>query len=101
MSPDISEYLLIVLLGVATYAMRIGGYLVLSRFERLDPRVEAALEAVPAAVLTALVAPVALATGLAETIAAAVTVVAALRLPILPTLLVGGACAALLRAAGL
>ena len=59
---------------------RIGGYLVLSRFERLNPRVEAALDAVPAAVITALVAPAVLATGAAETIAAIVTIVAALRL---------------------
>jgi uncharacterized membrane protein len=101
MSPQLSEYVLIALLGVATYAMRIGGYLILSRYERLNPSVEAALEAVPAAVLTALVAPAVLATGVAETVAAGVTIVAALRLPILPTLVIGGATVAALRAAGL
>lgn len=101
MSGELSEFALIVLLGLATLAMRLGGYLVLSRFGRLNPRVEAALDAVPASVIAAIVAPVALATGVAETVAAAVTIVAALRLPILPTLVIGGVCAALLRAAGL
>ncbi len=101
MSGDFAEIMLIVLLGAATYAMRLGGYLVLSRFGGLNPRVEAALDAVPASVIAALVAPVALATGIAETLAAGITVFAALRLPIIPTLLVGGASAALLRAAGL
>lgn len=47
----------IILAGaVATYFTRIGGHLVVSRFS-LHPRVEAALNAVPAAVLTTLVAP--------------------------------------------
>ncbi|QPC88190.1 AzlD family protein [Mesorhizobium sp. NBSH29] len=43
--------------AVVTYLARIGGHLVLSRFERIHPRVEAGLDAVPAAVLTTLVAP--------------------------------------------
>lgn len=42
--------------AVATYLTRIGGYLIVSRFT-LNPRIEAALNAVPAAVLTTLVAP--------------------------------------------
>jgi uncharacterized membrane protein len=42
--------------AVATYITRIGGYLVVSRFT-LHPRIDAALNAVPAAVLTTLVAP--------------------------------------------
>ena len=40
-----------------TFATRAGGYLVLSRIPNIPPRVEAALDAVPAAVMTALVAP--------------------------------------------
>ena len=48
---------LILLAAAATYATRVGGHLVVSRFDRLDPRVEAALDAVPAAVLTAIVVP--------------------------------------------
>lgn len=43
--------------AILTYLTRIGGHLVLSRFERVHPRVEVALNAVPAAVLTTLVAP--------------------------------------------
>ena len=43
--------------AVTTYLARVGGHLVLSRFPRIHPRVEAALDAVPAAVLVTLVAP--------------------------------------------
>ncbi|MBN9268917.1 MAG: AzlD domain-containing protein, partial [Mesorhizobium sp.] len=42
--------------AVATYLTRIGGHLVISRFENIHPRVEAGLNAVQAAVLTTLVA---------------------------------------------
>jgi uncharacterized membrane protein len=101
MSGDVAEVLVIVTLGLVTYAMRVGGALGLARFERLNPRVEAALEAVPAAVMTAIVAPVALASGPAETVAAAATIFAALRLSIMPTLLIAAATVAVLRAAGL
>src|SRR5690606_11364455 len=52
--------------AVLTYLTRIGGHLVLSRFERIHPRVEAGLAAVPAAVLTTLVAPAAMEGGPAE-----------------------------------
>lgn len=101
MSADPMALLLILALGVATYGTRVVGHLVLSRFERLDRRVEAALDAVPAAVITALVAPAVLATGWAETIAAAVTVAASLRLSMIPTLLIAAVTVSLLRAAGL
>ena len=86
MSDDALAIVLIVVLGIATYATRIGGHLILSRFERINPRVEAALDAVPAAVLTGIVAPAALAMGPAEAIAAAAAILAALRLPILAPL---------------
>ena len=63
-----SQTVWIILAGaLATYLTRIGGDLVLSRFQRIHPRVEAALNAVPAAVLTTLVAPVATTGGIAET----------------------------------
>ncbi|CAG0996299.1 MAG: AzlD family protein [Rhizobiaceae bacterium] len=52
--------------AVMTYLARIGGHLVLSRFERIHPRVEAGLNAVPAAVLTTLVAPAAMNGGVPE-----------------------------------
>jgi len=58
--------------AVFTYLTRAGGHLVLSRFDRVHPRIEAGLNAVPAAVLTTLVAPAAMEGGPAE-IAALVT----------------------------
>ncbi len=101
MNADTMNMVLIVLLGVVTYGLRVSGYLVLARISRLNLRVEAALDAVPVAVITALVAPVALVTGAAESIAAMVTVVAAFKLPILPTLVVAAVAVTVLRAVGL
>jgi uncharacterized membrane protein len=65
------------------------------------PRVRAAFEALPAAVLAALIAPTVLATGWAETIAAAITALLALRLPLIAVVAVGVASVATLRAMGL
>lgn len=82
----------IILAGtVVTYLTRIGGYLVLSRFQRVHPRVEAALDAVPAAVLTTLVAPAAAMAGPIEWAALAVAVLVALRGGGLSTLFFSGA----------
>lgn len=70
-----------IILGGAllTYLTRIGGHVVLSRFERIHPRVEAGLNAVPAAVLTTLVAPAAMNGGPAEATALVVAGLVALR----------------------
>lgn len=95
-----SSYALIFALTLATYATRAGGHLVLSRFRRVDPRIEAALDAVPAAVLTAIVVP-ALATGAAEAIGLAFVVLSALRLPALVVIVAGPALVVLLRSVGL
>jgi uncharacterized membrane protein len=65
--------------ALVTYLTRVGGHLLLSRFERVHPRVEAALNAVPAAVLTTLVAPATLNAGPAELAALGVAGVVALR----------------------
>ena len=89
MTGEAMTYWLIVTLGLVTYATRIGGHVILSRFGRLNPRVEAALDAVPAAVMTAIVAPTALATGPMESAAAAIAVLAALRLSMHATLILG------------
>lgn len=70
--------------AVLTYLTRIGGHLVLSRFERVHPRVEAGLNAVPAAVLTTLVAPAVLTAGPAELAALAVAGLLSLRFGMLP-----------------
>ena len=53
-----SQTVWIILAGaLLTYLTRIGGHVVLSRFQRVHPRIEAGLNAVPAAVLTAFSAP--------------------------------------------
>lgn len=101
MTDELSAIVLIVSLGLVTYATRIAGHLVLSRFDRLDPRMEAALDAVPAAVMTAIVAPLALTAGLAEALAAGATVIASLRLPIHWALVCGTGLVVALRAVGL
>jgi len=88
----------IILAGaVATYLTRIGGHLVLSRFERLHPRVEAGLAAVPAAVLTTLVAPEAMRGSLPELAALVVAGLAALRGGMLAVFLSGAATLVVLR----
>ena len=76
--------------AVVTYLTRIGGHLLLSRFQRIHPRVEAALDAVPAAVLTTLVAPAAAGGGPIEWAALVVSGLVALRAGI-GTMFVAGA----------
>jgi uncharacterized membrane protein len=70
-----------IILGGAllTYATRAGGHLVLSRFKTIHPRVQAGLDAVPAAVLTTLVAPAAFSGGLPELAALLMAGLVALR----------------------
>ncbi|WP_275783469.1 AzlD family protein [Pararhizobium gei] len=43
--------------AAATFLTRIGGYVLIMQMKRIPPRMEAALNAVPAAVLSTLVAP--------------------------------------------
>ncbi|AXS42672.1 AzlD domain-containing protein [Breoghania sp. L-A4] len=88
----------ILAMGVATYATRLAG-LVLVRHIPATGRVKAALEAVPAAVLMAVIAPVAIATGPAETIAAALCALAATRLPLIVVVAIGVASVVGLRMA--
>jgi uncharacterized membrane protein len=97
MSAD--SLLAILAMAVATYATRIGGIL-LGGYLPNTGRVRQALDALPAAVLSAVVAPAVIA-GSAETIAAALTLVAALRLPMIVAVLVGMGSVATLRALGL
>jgi uncharacterized membrane protein len=83
--------------AVATYLTRIGGHVVLSRFERVHPRVEAALDAVPAAVLTTLVAPSLLTAGPAEWAALIVGAAVAMRGGLMASFLAGAPVLILLR----
>lgn len=88
----------IILAGaLVTYLTRIGGHLVLSRFERIHPRVEAGLNAVPAAVLTTLVAPAATTGGPAEWAALGIAGMVALRSTFTITFVVGVSVLILLR----
>ena len=84
-------------MALVTYALRIAGTLVAGRLS-LSGRAAAAFEAIPPAVLVAVIAPTVLATGRAETLAALATAVAATRLPLLGTVLVGIVCVVLARA---
>ncbi|WEZ83096.1 AzlD family protein [Rhizobium sp. 32-5/1] len=49
--------LIILAAALATFLTRIGGYVMIMQMKRIPPRMEAALNAVPAAVLSTLVAP--------------------------------------------
>ncbi|MCF3642157.1 AzlD family protein [Rhizobium sp. TRM95111] len=92
------QILMIILAGaVATYLTRIGGYVLITRLKRIPPRVEAALNAVPAAVLTTLVAPAAATGGLNVTLAMAAAFLVGLRLSVLPMLVAGWAVVMTLR----
>jgi len=54
---DLHITLVIAAAAAVTYGTRIGGYVLITRMKRIPPRMEAALNAVPAAVLSTLVAP--------------------------------------------
>lgn len=94
---DSTTVWIIVFGAIATYLARIGGHLVLSRFQRIHPRVEAGLNAVPAAVLTTLVAPAATAGGPIEWTALVVAGLVALRAGLTTMLAVGAIVLILLR----
>lgn len=83
-------------MAVVTYLTRIAGLFLVDRLA-LSGRAQAAFDAIPAAVLMAVIAPKVLATGPAETIAALVTALAATRLPLIGTFAVGVATIVALR----
>ncbi|MFC7396765.1 AzlD family protein [Chelatococcus sp. GCM10030263] len=90
---------LVAILGMAivTYLTRIAGIMLAGRLA-LSGRAKAAFDAIPPAVLIAVIAPSALATGWPETLAALITAAAATRLPLLATIAVGVAAVVALRA---
>lgn len=86
-------------MGIATYLTRAAGFYLLSGLN-VTGRMKAALDALPPAVLMAVIAPVILATGRAETIAAVITAVAGfLRLPLAVTIVIGIVSVVVLRMA--
>lgn len=94
---DAATLVTILLMALVTYATRIGGYVAL-RNRSLSPRAMAMLEATPGCVLISVIAPFFVTDEPAGLLALAATVLAATRLKLLPTVLVGVGAAALLRA---
>jgi uncharacterized membrane protein len=95
MSPDVLAA--IAAMAVATVATRLAGLFVPTGFARRG-RLKAAFEAMPVAVLAAIVAPTVLATGWPETLAALLVILAAWRLPLIAVVATGILAAAALRA---
>lgn len=89
----------ILMMGIVTYLTRIAG-LALPANLKLSPRARAAFDAIPPAVLVAVIAPTALATGWRESVAAIICVIAATRLPLLGVVAVGVVAIVLLRMIG-
>ena len=87
--------------AIVTYGTRVGGHLVLSRFKRIPPRIDAALNAVPAAVLTTLVAPAAVSNGTAEALTLAACLIIGLRIPMMAMFAIGWVVIVVLRTVGL
>jgi uncharacterized membrane protein len=88
MTLDAVTLLAIAGMAIVTYMNRVSG-LILVRFVSLKGRAKAALDALPAAILMAVIAPMVFTVGPAETAASAVTLLAALRLPLLAAVAVG------------
>jgi uncharacterized membrane protein len=97
MSLDPATLVAILAMAVITYLTRIAGIFVAGRLS-LRGRAKAAFDAIPPAVLVAVIAPMALATGWRETLAALLTAIAATRLPLLATIATGVLAVVALRA---
>jgi uncharacterized membrane protein len=97
----LDPHTLLAILGmaIATYATRLAGLALAGRL-LLSSRAQAAFDAIPPAVLVAVIAPSALATGWPETVAALLAALAATRLPLLGVVAVGVAAVVALRALG-
>ncbi len=93
---DPMALLTIVLMAGVTYLTRIGGYVVL-RNRVLSPRATAVMEAAPGCVLISVIAPDFVADKPADLAALAITLLAATRLSMLPTVLIGVVSAGALR----
>ncbi len=94
MGIDAQVLVTIVLMALAAYATRVGGLWLVSRLT-LSGRVEAWLGYLPGAILVSLVAPIVLAGGVPEALAAAAVVLVALRTGSLPLAMATGVVAVL------
>lgn len=97
MTIDPVNFAAILAMGALTYLTRILGFLIADRLPKSGP-VRIALDALPPAVLVAVVAPIVM-SGPIEAAAGLVVLVLALRLPLIATVVAGVAVAALLRLA--
>jgi uncharacterized membrane protein len=88
--------LTILLMALATYATRTLGYIALSN-RVLSARTKAVFDAAPACVLLAVIAPAFATSRPADIIALVITVIAAMRLPMIATVLVAVLASATLR----
>ncbi|GAA6208386.1 AzlD family protein [Cognatishimia sp. WU-CL00825] len=94
--PD--SFVLILLCALVTYATRCAGFVIMSYFGTVHARVAAGLEAVPIAVLSALVAPFVVQGALYDALALVLVCLLSLRLPMLPSVTLGVVTLAVLRA---
>jgi uncharacterized membrane protein len=97
MSVDPMSFAAILAMALVTYMTRIAGFFVADRLS-LGGRASAAFDAIPPAVLVAVIAPGALASGWPEAIATLITAVAAMRVPLGGTIAVGVVSVVVLRA---
>ncbi len=88
--------LTIMLMAVTTYLTRVLGYLAL-RNRTLSPRALAVMDSVPGCVLLAVIAPAFVSEQPANLLALAITLLAACRFGLLPTVLIGVTITGLLR----
>ncbi|MEE2944124.1 MAG: AzlD domain-containing protein [Pseudomonadota bacterium] len=79
-------YLTIFLCALLTYGVRSGGHLLMTYFGAVHHRIEAGLNAVPIAVLSALVAPTVVTEGWPEALAIVLVCLLSLRFSMLPSL---------------
>jgi uncharacterized membrane protein len=96
MALDPYNLMLIALVTAVTLATRLGGALIMARVQ-LGPSAKAAFEAMPVAVMTAVLAPAALTQGWAEALAAIIAVIVGLRAPMYVVLITGMVCVVLFR----
>src|SRR5256885_15925442 len=85
---EATTLLTLVLMACSTYFTRVIGYLLL-RGRTLSPRMQYVMESLPGCVLISVIAPAFVSERPADLLALVVTLVAASRLPILPTVLIG------------
>jgi uncharacterized membrane protein len=93
---DTASLVTILLMAFVTYLTRISGYLFLSN-RTLSPRTKQILEVAPGCVLVSVIAPHFVSKSPADLIALAISVVAAMRLSILPTVVIAVTAAGILR----